>query len=196
MKKQWHLLSNIRRCISLYIDIFNTDKKYQIIYADPPWQVTKSKRKVRPNQHGWDYPTMSVEEIKNLPITHLSDNNCVLFLWTTQKYLPFAFDVIESWGFKYQRVITWDKQNGMCLFGFHNRTEFLLFGYKGKIEPFPKRNAIPTIFQISSKKLKHSQKPDEIQNAISVMGDKRIELFARRQLEGWDCWGNEVGEER
>lgn len=174
------------------VDIFNTDKKYSIIYADPPWDMKKIKRKVRPNQTGFDYSTMSIEEICDLPVKELSSDNGVLFLWATQKYLPKAFAVMDAWGFKYQRTLTWDKQNGMCLFGFHNRTEFLLFGYKGKLEMYPRRKAVPTIFQISSKKLKHSQKPDEIRIAIEVYGKDKIELFARQHADGWDCWGNEV----
>lgn len=174
------------------IDIFNTDKKYNIIYADPPWQMKKIERKVRPNQKGFDYPTMKLEDIKKLPISQLTDDNCVLFLWTTQSYLPKAFDVMESWGFKYQRVLTWDKMNGMCLFGFHNRTEFLLFGYKGKLPMYPKRKTIPTMLQFSSKKLRHSEKPKEIRKLIEVFGKNKIELFARQHADGWDCWGNEV----
>ena len=167
-------------------------KKYQIIYADPPWDVKKIKRKVRPNQVEFDYPTMSLDEIKQLKVQAIADDNSVCFLWTTQAYLPKAFEVLSDWGFKYQRTITWDKQNGLCLFGFHNRSEFLLFGYKGKIEMYPRRKAIPTVFAIKSHKLKHSQKPDEIRSAIEVFGDKRIELFARQKTEGWDVWGNEV----
>lgn len=135
---------------------------------------------------------MKLEEIKNMPVQDIADENSVLFLWTIQSYLPKAFSVMENWGFKYQRVITWDKKNGMCLFGFHNRTEFLLFGYRGKIEMYPHRKAVPTMFQISSKTLRHSEKPSEIRKAIEVFGDKRIELFARQRVEGWDCWGNEV----
>lgn len=166
--------------------------KYQIIYADPPWDVKKIKRASRPNQVEFDYPTMSLEEIKELPVKEISDENAMLFLWTTQAYLPKAFSVMEAWGFKYQRTITWDKMNGLCLFGFHHRTEFLLVGYKGKIEMYPKRKAIPTQFTFSSKKLKHSQKPDEIRKAIEVFGENRIELFARQKINGWDVWGNEV----
>ena len=166
--------------------------KYGIIYADPPWDVKKIKRNVRPNQISFDYPTMSLEEISKLNIKEISADNSVCFLWATQAYLPKAFQVLECWGFKYQRTITWDKQNGMCLFGFHNRTEFLLFGYKGKIEMYPRRKAMPTIFTIKSRKLKHSQKPDEIRKTIEVFGDTRIELFARQKTEGWDVWGNEV----
>ena len=170
------------------------NKKYSLIYADPPWDVKKIKRKVRPNQVEFDYPTMSLDEIKRLPVQNISNDNCCLFLWTTQAYLPKAFDVMSAWGFKYQRTITWDKQNGMCLFGFHNRTEFLLFGYKGKLEMYPKRKTIPTIFQLSSKKLRHSEKPAEIRKAIEVFAGcgNKIELFAREKVEGWDCFGNEV----
>jgi N6-adenosine-specific RNA methylase IME4 len=143
-------------------------KKYSLIYADPPWDVKKIKRRVRPNQVEFDYPTMNLEDIKALPVKDITTDNACLFLWATQAYLPKAFGVMEAWGFKYQRTLTWDKQNGMCLFGFHNRTEFLLFGYKGKLEMYPKRKAVPTIFQISSKRLRHSQKPDEIRSAIEV----------------------------
>ena len=168
------------------------NKKYQIIYADPPWDVKKIKRKVRPNQVEFDYPTMKLDEIKQLKVNEMADNNSVCFLWTTQAYLPKAFEVLNSWGFKYQRVITWDKQNGLSLFGFHNRSEFLLFGYKGKLEMYPRRKTVPTVFTIKSHKLKHSQKPDEIRKSIEVFGDSRIELFARQKTEGWDVWGNEV----
>ena len=165
-------------------------KKYQIIYADPPWDVKKIKRKSRPNQIEMDYPTMSLEEIKSLPIQNISEDNSVLFLWTTHAYLPKAFEVMSTWGFKYQRTITWDKRNGMCLFGFHHRTEFLLFGYKGKIEMYPRRKAFPTMVEARSKR--HSSKPQIFRDLILPFGDKRIELFAREKTEGWDVWGNEV----
>lgn len=170
--------------------MFPNNKKYQLIYADPAWDVKKIKRRVRPNQIEFDYPTMSLEEIKNLPVQNISDNNSVLFLWTTHAYLPKAFEVMKTWGFKYQRTITWDKKNGMSLFGFHHRTEFCLFGYKGKIEMYPKRQTIPTLW--IEKSTKHSKKPELFRKAIEVFGDSRIELFARERIEGWDAWGNEV----
>jgi len=167
-------------------------KKYQIIYADPPWPVRKIIRKVRPNQVAMDYPTMEMYDIKKLggKIAPYYADNCVLFLWTTHGFLYKAFEVMTRWGFKYQRTITWDKQNGMCLFGFHHRTEFCLFGYRGKIEMYPRRKAIPTIWV--EKSLRHSQKPDGFRKAIEVFGQDRIELFARQKTEGWDVWGNEV----
>jgi len=167
-------------------------KKYQIIYADPPWEVEKIQRKVRPNQVDMDYPTMGLVDIRNLGIdlrTYEADD-CKLFLWATHKYLPYAFSVMSEWGFKYQRTITWDKQNGMCLFGFHHRTEFLLFGYRGKIEMYPRRKAFPTI--VTAKSPRHSEKPQIFRDLIAPFGEPRLELFARQKVEGWDCWGNEV----
>ena len=166
-------------------------KKYQVIYADPPWEVKKIKRNVRPNQIEMDYPVMKLDDIKTLPIADIADNNSVLFLWTTHSYLPKSFDVMSAWGFKYQRVITWDKGNGLCLFGFHHRTEFLLFGYKGKLPMYPKRKAMPTLITEHTHR-EHSRKPYTIYPYLEVFGDNRIELFARQKVEGWDCWGNEV----
>jgi N6-adenosine-specific RNA methylase IME4 len=166
------------------------DKKYQIIYADPPWDVKKIQRKVRPNQIEFDYPVMSLQAIKDLPVASISEDKSVLFLWTTQAYLPKTFSIMEAWGFKYQRTITWDKQNGLCLFGFHHRTEFLLFGYKGKIEMYPQRKAFPTL--ITAKSARHSEKPQIFRDLISSFGLTKIELFARQRTEGWDVWGNEV----
>ena len=166
------------------------NKKYNIIYADPPWKIKKIKRKSRPNQIKMDYPVMELEDIKNLPVKNISKDNSVLFLWTIQKYLKDSFDVMNQWGFKYQRTITWDKGNGMCLFGFHHRTEFLLFGYKGKLEMYPKRKNFPTLINAKSKY--HSSKPEIFRELMKPFGDKKIELFAREKTEGWDVWGNQV----
>ena len=166
------------------------NRKYNVIYADPPWDVKKIKRKVRPNQVKMDYPTMTLDEIKALPVGDIADEHSTLWLWTTHAYLPKSFEVMSEWGFRYQRTITWDKSNGLCLFGFHHRTEFLLFGYKGKIDMYPKRKAFPTLVQ--EKSPRHSEKPHIFRELISPFGEKRIELFARKTVDGWDAWGNEV----
>jgi N6-adenosine-specific RNA methylase IME4 len=164
--------------------------KYDVIYVDPPWPVKKIIRKCRPNQVAMDYPVMTLDEIKDLPIGKIANDNCCLFLWTTHGYLPKAFDVLDAWQFKYQRTITWDKQNGMCLFGFHHRTEFLLFAYRGKLEMYPKRKAFPTI--VTAKSDRHSAKPQIFRDLIFPFGKTHIELFAREKVTGWDVWGNEV----
>ena len=166
--------------------------RYDLIVVDPPWPVKKTgKRKSRPNQGTMlDYSTMSVDEIKALNVCDISSDNSMLFLWTTHAFLEQAFDVLRAWNFKYQRCLTWDKANGMCLFGFHHRTEFCLFGYRGRIEAFPKRKAVPTVF--SGKSERHSAKPDEFYKLVEPLGEKRIDIFARREREGWAVWGNEV----
>ena len=166
-------------------------KKYDLIVIDPAWEVGKIQRKVRPNQKPeLDYITMPFDEIKALPIGEMADTNSVIFLWTIQKWLPKSFELLNAWGFKYQRTLTWDKKNGMCLFGFHHRTEFVLFGYKGKIEMYPKRKTIPTVFDGKSER--HSAKPDEFYQLVQGLGKNRVDVFARREREGWDVFGNEV----
>jgi N6-adenosine-specific RNA methylase IME4 len=159
--------------------------------VDPPWPVKKIVRRVRPNQkHCLDYPTMQIDEITALPIPTISADDSVLFLWTTHAFLPTSFNIMSSWGFRYQRTLTWDKQNGMCLFGFHHRTEFCLFGYKGKLEMYPRRKAIPTCFVAKSGR--HSEKPKEFYDMVSIFGSPCLDVFARCERQGWDVWGNEV----
>lgn len=166
------------------------DKKYDVIYADPPWPMKKIRRKVRPNQIEMDYPIMSISDIRDLPIKQLGQPDSTLWLWTTHRFLLEALKCMELWGYRYQRLITWDKQNGMCLYGFHHRTELLLFGYRGRLQTFPKRSAFPTVVQAKSER--HSAKPDVIKTLIEPFGSQRIELFARKVTPGWDAWGNEV----
>lgn len=165
-------------------------KKYKTIVVDPPWPVKKILRKVRPNQKEMDYPTMSYGELWDLKVKDVADKNSVCFVWTIQRWLPLTFDLLHKWGFKYQRVLTWDKGNGMSLFGFHHRSEFVVFGYKGRLEMYPKRKTIPTVF--SAKSPFHSAKPDLFYDMVSVFGVPRIDLFARKKRVGWDVWGNEV----
>ena len=164
---------------------------FETIVVDPPWPVKKVVRKVRPNQKAeLDYVTMTLDEIKALPVQNIAADNAVLFLWTTHAFLESAFDVMRAWGFKYQRCLTWDKANGVCFFGFHHRTELCLFGYRGKIEMYPRRKAIPTVF--SGKSERHSAKPDEFYKLVEPLGERRIDVFARRPRDGWVVWGNEV----
>ena len=170
------------------------DKKYNVIVVDPPWKIKKLPRKERPNQKNMDYSLMSLEDIKELDINSLADENCWLFLWTTQKYLFDAKDVLEGWGFKYLVMAVWEKtygrSAGMPLYGFQWNAEFILIGYKNKPQIYPKRKLIPLVFQAEN--IKHSKKPDKFYKMVEVLGDKRIDLFARNEREGWDVWGNEV----
>lgn len=170
-------------------------KKYQIIYADPPWHYRYRLGSGIAENH---YPTMSIEELKALPIKELADKDCALFLWITCPMLNEAWEVIEAWGFTYKTVaFTWVKVNaagdrlhmGM---GWWTRAnvELCLLATRGH----PKRKCNRVHQVIIAGREAHSKKPDEARRRIEfLMGDlPRVELFARQYPPGWDVWGNEV----
>lgn len=163
------------------------NKKYQIIYADPPWKFFKKGGRGRAEKH---YPTMSVESIKNLGGAIREMDAQWLFLWATCADLPRAFDVITAWGFTYKTMFTWVKpQMGIGNY-FRTSTEHLLLGVK-KPGSFSFKGQMNWII---APRQKHSQKPEEVYDIIERCVGKlpRIELFARTKREGWDVWGNEV----
>ena len=184
------------------------NKKYQIIYADPPWQfktysVPKDGKKFRQDATTWrnpdvHYPCMSFEDLKHLPVTNIASDNCLLFMWATFPLLEQALELIKEWEFTYKTVaLVWVKQNPSGL-GFHfglgywtrANAEICLLATRGK----PKRNDAGVSQLLISPVRKHSQKPAEArQKILKLCGDlPRIELFARQKVNGWDCWGNEV----
>ena len=166
--------------------------RYQIIYADPPWnQGMTGKYNRRPNRaKNLPYPAMDLEEIKKIPVGDLAEVGCHLWLWTTNQYLRDGFDVMEAWGFKYLAPITWVKPSGLGNWFIH-RTQTLLFGYKEKCV-FPNARYKPTVL-VSKLPTRHSEKPVEMRNLIEeISGTPRLELFARQKTDGWDVWGNEV----
>lgn len=175
-------------------------KKYKIIYADPPWSYDDKlgSNSAKMGACEYHYKTMTIEDICNLPITKLSDDDSILFLWTTMPKLEEGLSVIKSWGFKYKTcAFTWIKTNpkantifkgiGRWVMG---NAELCLLATKGHPHRITKN-----ISQIvMAHRGKHSQKPDEVRNRIvQLMGDlPRIELFARNKTEGWTCLGNEI----
>lgn len=170
-------------------------KKYGIIYADPPWKYEMKKGQGVAENH---YQTMSIEEICQLPVKELAEKNAALFLWVTFPQLSEAFQVMKAWGFAYKTVaFVWIKQNksgnGFFLgLGYWTRSnaEICLLGVRGK----PRRVSKKVRQIIVSPLEQHSKKPDEARERIvELMGDiPRIELFARKETAGWDVWGNEV----
>jgi len=171
-------------------------KKYQIIVVDPPYQIKKIKKRVRPNQVNMDYPMMSLDEIKNLPINKIADDICTLFLWTIDKYLYESKSILEAWGFKYHLTMHWDKTNGLAMYGFNRQSEFILVGFKGKHDAYPRRKTIRTAFTAKSER--HSAKPDYFYEMLDVLDGNRIDIFARQERKSllikkkWHVWGNEV----
>ncbi|KKL74553.1 hypothetical protein LCGC14_2063740 [marine sediment metagenome] len=172
-------------------------KKYQIIYADCPWEY---EDKALAGDRGaiCKYPVMNMEDIKRLPVATIADDDCALFLWVTMPKLNECWGVIGSWGFTYKTVaFTWVKTNKNTMGYFMGmgrwtraNAELCLLATKGK----PKRidAGIPQI--VINDVMRHSHKPAIVREKIvRLMGDlPRIELFARQKVEGWDCWGNEV----
>lgn len=178
-------------------DIFNTDKKYNIIYADPPWSY---KDKALSGNRGacFKYPVMDFEDICKFPIANIAAEDCILFLWVTMPMLNGCFELIKKWGFEYKTCgFVWVKKNKKAdslFWGMGNWTranaEICLIAIKGK----PKRQAANVHSVVMTPIEEHSKKPDEVRKRIvQLCGDlPRIELFARQHAEGWDCWGNEV----
>lgn len=173
-------------------------KKYSVIYADPPWRYKVYSKKGLGRSAESHYPTMSLEDIKALPIGELAAKDCALFMWITFPCMQEAFQVLEAWGFEYKTTaFVWIKQNRVSdsLFwgmGYWTRAnaELCILATKGH----PKR-ASPGVHQVIMSHIEeHSKKPEEARNRIvQLMGDvPRIELFARQSPEGWDVWGNEV----
>lgn len=171
------------------------DKKYKTIYADPPWNESGGgKIKRGADRH---YPLMTTKEIYELPVQKIADDNCHLYLWTTNNFLQDAFKVIEAWGFKYITCITWMKDKQGLGQYYRGLTEHCLFARKG-ILPYKiidgKRQQGLTGFYAPKKE--HSKKPDIMRQMIErVSYSPRIELFARQKFPGWDCWGNEVSDD-
>lgn len=175
------------------------DKKYDIIYADPPWSYSDKGCNGNAADH---YPTMTVEEICKLPVNvaggGIASDNCILFMWATYPMLREALKVIEAWGFTYKSIaFQWVKQNRSgngYFFGLgrwtRGNTEPCLIAIKGK----PKRISAGVGQLVFSPMRRHSQKPAEVRDKIvELMGDlPRIELFAREAAPGWDVWGNEA----
>ena len=173
-------------------------KKYNIINADPPWQFKVYSSKGLGRSAESHYPTMSLEEIKRLPVDELAADDCALFMWTTVPLLQECFSIMKAWGFDYKTIaFVWIKQNKRTdsLFwgmGYWTRAnaEFCMLATKGH----PKRQSARVHQVIISHIQEHSKKPEEARDRIvQLIGDlPRVELFARTKNDGWDAWGNEI----
>ena len=166
--------------------------QYSTIVVDPPWEMQKIDRDLCPNQVGFDYPTMTRDELVEFPLQRLSGDNGMLFLWTTQKNLPFAFELMVRWGFKYICTMVWHKSGGFQPYGLPQyNCEFVLFGRKGSID-FLETKQFPTCF--TGERREHSRKPVEFYEMIKrVCPGPRIDVFNRETHEGFSSWGNEAG---
>lgn len=185
-------------------------KKYDIIYADPPWDYggklqfdksSKSSDKIDISKNifissaNFKYPTVKTKDLKKIPIQDISKNDCLLFMWVTNPHLAQGIELGEAWGFEYKTVaFVWDKMvhnPGQYTMSY---CELCLVFKKGRI-PTP-RGARNIKQLIRSPRREHSQKPDEAIENIEKMfpTQNKIELFARRAKKNWDVWGLDVRE--
>lgn len=184
------------------------EKKYQVIYADPPWdyggkmQYDKTtikdeninfEKKIFISSATFKYPTVKLKQLKELDVPSIASDDCILFMWTTGPQLANSIELGEFWGFEYKTVaFVWDKM-------IHNpgrytlsQTEFVLAFKKGK---FPTPRGARNIRQmVAVPRGKHSEKPLEVIDGITKMFPQqdKIELFARNNYAGWDNWGLEI----
>jgi N6-adenosine-specific RNA methylase IME4 len=183
----------------IYTDI-NKIGKYSLIMADPPWETKKGgKKAVRPHSSGGnlDYPTMTLDHIKDhlQIVTDHTENDSVLFLWTIEKYLIQAQQIAEEIGWKLHARMIWNKVTGIpASFDIRFGHEYLLYMYKGKLIQVEtnERGKIHSVFTEQVKR--HSQKPEIAYQIIERLYPKlnKLEMYARRERNGWDSFGNEI----
>ena len=179
---------------SQHLGRIKMNKKYQIVYGDPPWKFEKGLWERQNSRASSHYPTMSLTEICNLgiPLRTYLEENCHLYLWIPSQQLGNGWGkiVYEAWGFTLKNIITWKKPQIGIGYYFRNTTEHLLFGVRGSLRTLDRKQST----DVTANRERHSQKPDIFRQLIvKCSGDlPRIELFARQKVEGWDCWGNEV----
>jgi len=175
-----------------------TKRKFQIIYADPPWDYKGQQQhtgKGGPVSGGsaFHYGTLKLRELKTLNIAEVADENCLLFLWATSPHLDQAIELMKAWGFQWATVgFVWNKERVNPGFYTMSQCELCLIGKKGKI-PTPRgaRNIRQLVHALRGK---HSEKPEEVRRRIELMfpDQKKLEMFAREEIGGWDCWGDDV----
>jgi N6-adenosine-specific RNA methylase IME4 len=172
-------------------DVPLPDGKYRCIVVDPPWpmeRIQRDERALQPTK--LDYEVMSLEDIAGLPILEQAEPSwCHLYLWTTQSFLWKAKEILDGWGFHHHCVLTWCKPGGFTPFSFMFNTEFVLFGYVGKLEL--QKLGLKTSFHAPVGV--HSRKPDVFYDLVrQASPGPRLDMFAREHREGFVAWGNEV----
>jgi N6-adenosine-specific RNA methylase IME4 len=176
------------------------NRRFSAVLADPPWRFQNSTGKVAPEHRRLSrYGTLSLDQIKGLPVSEIVNPVSHLYLWVPNALLAEGLAVMEAWGFTYKSNIVWHKirkdggPDGRGVgFYFRNVTELVLFGVRGKNA----RTLAPGRRQvnfIATRKREHSRKPDELYPIIEACSPSpRLELFARGKRPGWGCWGDQA----
>jgi N6-adenosine-specific RNA methylase IME4 len=184
--------------------LVSTRKRFSVIYPDPSWPFETYSEKGKQRSAERHYDTMSLNQIKALPVGQLAADDCALLLWAVWPRLDDALDVIRAWGFEYKTCgFLWVKRNpkGEGLFtgaGRHTRanTEPCLLAVRGA--PLRLAADVHQVVELPDQVIEtpvgeHSEKPEEVARRIErLYGGPYLELFARRPRKGWTTWGNEV----
>lgn len=167
---------------------------YDVIVMDPPWPMKQIETEMRPQTSnvGFDYPTMTEDEMESLAVPSADD--CHLFVWTTQRFLPMAMRLVPIWGFQYSCLFVWHKTKGMQpLYMPYYNCEFIVYARKGNPR-FKTTKDFKTCNQWPHNG--HSVKPEEFYALLRrVTGGKRLDMFSRRKIEGFETWGSEAPNE-
>jgi len=167
------------------------DAKFATIVIDPPWDWGDEGDQDQFGRARPDYSTMTIEQLEQLDVCGLSDEDCHIYLWITNRSLPKGFRLLETWGFRYITAITWVKPHfGMGNY-FRGQTEHVLFGVKGS-QPL-KRKDVGTVFTASRGDGGHSSKPKEFLDLVeSCSPGPYLEMFSRCHRDGWVLWGEDA----
>jgi N6-adenosine-specific RNA methylase IME4 len=160
--------------------------KFDVIVIDPPWEMEgeytqEGRRGIPP------YPVMTLDEIKNIKLP--ASDDCILWLWTTNRKMKYIFGILEAWEFEERNILTWVKDTFGVGDWLRNQTEHCILAIKGK----PKFDGRASTTVLLAKRTKHSEKPEEFYSMVekTCFGSK-LDYFARKQRKGWKCYGNEV----
>lgn len=169
-------------------EIVKNDIGFSTIVIDPPWDWSDEGDNNQLGRAKPDYSTMSLHELMILPINKLSDVDCHLYLWITNRSLPKGFGLLRNWGFRYITALTWVKPYYGLGNYFRGQTEHILFGVKGS-QPL-KRKDVGTVFMANRGEAGHSSKPQEFYSLVeSCSPGPYLEMFSRSDREGWVMWG-------
>jgi N6-adenosine-specific RNA methylase IME4 len=164
------------------------------ILVDPPWQWTPWSAKGRGNRAAESkYPTMTLGELKDVPVCEFAAQDAALFMWVVDSHLDQGLDLMRVWGFHFKTIaFVWSKGSGIGLGKWtRKQCEICLLGTIGK----PKRHSGGVRQLIEAPRREHSRKPDQIYERIErLVGGPYLEMFARQRWPRWDQWGDQVDE--
>lgn len=175
------------------------DRRYKTLVIDPPWpQTMAGKLKKHSRNQELPYETLSLDQIKTFPVGSLAETGAHVYCWTTNKFLPQTFGVLEEWGVRFHLAMPMVKPSGIapCM-GYAFASEFCLLGFFGRpMLPFTGMGRL-NWFESACIAGRHSAKPDDFYERVEFMSpEPRLDCFARTRHPGFDGWGDELQEEK